>query len=117
MARSKSRRYGAGFVAICASLWPISYAYIVTSAPYEVATNVVRQSPEVLKELGPVLSVRLSPFGYSAGLGGGDSYADLQLSITGQRAAGEVEIYLDRKGLGSTWRVSRATLLTANGKR
>ena len=102
---------------MCVSLWPISYVYIVNSTPYEIAANLVKRSPRVQKELGEVSNVRLAPFGYAAGFGGSDGYADLRLTVRGQRATGEVEIDLDQKASGNAWQVLRATLLTSDGRK
>lgn len=114
MLKSKWHLYGAVFVLVCVSLWPISYAIVVNSTAYDVATNFVKRSPIVQKELGEVTNVRLSPFGYAAGFGFTDGYADLELSVKGQRAAGKIEIDLGQKG--NVWQVARAVLITGDGR-
>lgn len=115
MPKSKWRWYGGIFIVVCVSLWPISYLIIINSTPYEIARNIIKQSPVVQKELGEVANIRLSPVGYAAGFGSSDGYADLELSVKGQRAAGKVEIDLDQKG--DSWRVLRAVLITSDGRK
>jgi hypothetical protein len=114
MLKSKWHLYGAFFVLVCLLLWPISYAIVINSSAYDAATNFVKHSATVQSELGEVTNVRLSPFGYAAGFGFADGYADLQLSVKGQRGEGKVEIDLGQKG--DLWQVARAVLHTSDGR-
>lgn len=114
MARTKWRRYGGIFIAVCVSLWPISYVIVASSAPHEIAVTLVKRSPIVQGELGQVKSVRLSPLGYAAGFGASDGYAELEFSVKGHLAQGRTAIDLDQNG--TTWQVLRAVLITEDGR-
>ena len=112
--KSKWHRYGVVFVVLCAVIWPISYAIVVNSTPYDIATSFIKRSPKVQEELGELRQLRLSPVGYAAGLGLSDGYADLKLSAHGERGTGRIEIDLDQKA--NVWHIVKAILVTSDGR-
>ena len=96
-------------VAISVLAIPAAWFFIQRSDAFDVASTNIRNSAEVLAQIGEVQDMDLPLFGYSWRVSGASGWANFNLEVTGSRASANAYIELTREG---AWRpvVSRLTL-------
>lgn len=93
--------------------WVASYVFIINSEPYRVATTFIATNQQVIENLGPVRSLRLSRSNYSYMSSGG--YGTFTIRVKGENEKGTVRITLGQSGDG-TWKIDRLLLELDSGK-
>ena len=103
MASRKTIKIVITVVVIFLGTYLASYVAARSSDAFEVARSFIVASPAAQKELGEIIDVGLSPFGYALEFSGSGGSADFECNVTGRATSGKVYIRL-RKGRDG-WKV------------
>lgn len=90
------------------------YIYGIKSEPYKIATNYIKQSEEIRKTLGSLISCRLAIFGYSVRYSGPNGIANYEIVVKGEKR--NASVYINMKKSVGIWEILKANMITEDGE-